>query len=365
MDRLIIKSFQIYKYQIPLAIPLTVKGHTQTNREGLIIKVEGEANNFGFGEIAPLPGFSQENLEEALTQCQNMKPKLEKSELPEKLLQLNGSFEHWLGKFKLYPSVRFGIEMAVLNLVTHYYKKPLCACLTSDFHSNVRVSALLSGNQKQVIEQAKSLLDEGYVSFKLKVGDSIHVEIEKIKAVSDIVKSRALLHLDANQSWTFEEALEVANAISCTAVEYIEEPFSKLEDIPKFFDTTLIPVALDESLMTHTFDEVKSIEGVDFLILKPQTIGGIERTWNIMQEAKRLAIRTVVSSCFESSLGILTLANLAGCTHLDNIAGLDTLKWFTNDILTTPLKITHGRLDIGQRYISNSDINPSLLTELT
>ena len=123
-------------------------------------------------------------------------------------------------------------------------------------------------------------------------------------------------------------------------------------------------MALDESLQHLNLKEIQSLEGVDVLILKPTILGGVEKIWQIMTHAKKFALEFVLSSSFESSLGILTLAQIAGSSARDYTAGLDTFKWFKQDLLKEKLVINHGKLNIKDRFIKSKDINFELLKEI-
>ncbi len=68
---------------------------------------------------------------------------------------------------------------------------------------------------------------------------------------------------------------------------------------------------------------------------------------------------------FESGITILTLANLSSLSTHVNYAGLDTLKWFKEDLLLEPLTSDHGRLDISKRTVQSKDINFKLLTKIS
>ena len=72
--------------------------------------------------------------------------------------------------------------------------------------------------------------------------------------------------------------------------------------------------------------------GPAILILKPTILGGIEKVWQLMIHAQGLALETIMSSSYESSIGILGLANIAACAGHDYSNGLDTLKYFKEDV---------------------------------
>lgn len=79
-------------------------------------------------------------------------------------------------------------------------------------------------------------------------------------------------------------------------------------------------------------------EGVTALVLKPAVLGGFERTAQLAAWAAQRGMRAVVSSAFESSLGLSQLAQLAAALEAAPGAratqhGLATLTWFAEDVL--------------------------------
>lgn len=360
-----ISEFEIYKYSLDLEQPLTVRGQQLKGRQGLIIHLTSEQGAEGFGEVAPLPGFSKETLEEALDQIELLRSSVcEQEAVPEGLSKFNGQFNQWLDPFSLKPSARFGFESAVLHLLANARHKPLYKLIPSAFNRQVRVTGLLSGPKDQLITQVNTLIKQGFSELKLKVGGDIDEDIEKVLIVNDAAYGKALLHLDANQMWDFDQAVTFGKAIGCAAASYIEEPFKDTSRIPEFFDQTLIPVALDESVQNLTLEEIKSIAGVETIVLKPTMLGGVEKTLQMLTQAENFALDAVISSSFESSIGLWALANIVEASSHNTAAGLDTLKWFKSDVLKSPLTIENGVINFEKRSIQKSDLNFDLLNKL-
>lgn len=364
MDIVKISSFTIYKYALPLRRPLYIRGAELAQREGLILKITSPEGFEGFGEISPLTGRSAENLNEAYEQIQFLKSHFSGGHFPAGVEKLDGKFHSWLEGIGLKPSAQFGVEMAVLNMLANAKGIPLFKLLSQEGHPMVRVNALLDGTKYELVQQAKKLKDEGFTSIKLKVHGSIEESVVKVLAVRDVLKEDVLLSLDANQSWSLEEAIIFGREIEQSFIAYIEEPVKNVYQVPEFYKETMIPVALDESLTKLPLAEIQALEGVDVLVLKPTLLGGIEKIWQIAQQAKAAGVRSVISSSFETGLGILTLANFAGCSARDHEAGLDTLKWFQQDLLNDKLVIAEGKIDISSRLIRSGDINMNLLKEI-
>lgn len=79
-------------------------------------------------------------------------------------------------------------------------------------------------------------------------------------------------------------------------------------------------------------------EGAAALVLKPAVLGGFERTAQLAAWAAQRGMHAVVSSAFESSLGLSQLAQLAAALEAAPGAqatqhGLATLTWFAEDLL--------------------------------
>ena len=365
MDSVKIKDFRIYQYTLELAQPLFVHQQELKNRSGLIIRlISDTGTDEGFGEVAPLPGYSSETLSESNEQIHFLKSKLTGQTIPDQLTQFDGHFEHWLNPFNLKPSVRFGFESAVLNLLANSRHAPLYKLIPDARIHPIHISGLLTGTVNQISERAKELLGLGFSELKLKVDNDIDDAIEKVLLINNIAYGKARLHLDANQAWNFDQAVSFGKAIGCAAVSYIEEPFTDTSRIPEFFDQTLIPVALDETVQDLSLEEIQAISGVEILILKPTMLGGVEKTLQIMTQAENAALDVVISSSFESSLGIWTLASIVETSAHNTAAGLDTLKWFKSDILKQPIHIHKGVINIDTRVVGPQDINFDLLSEL-
>ena len=339
-----ITGFDIYGFSLPFSKTFSVKRNLISQRKGLIIRLTSEKDTVGFGEISPLPGFSSESLKKARQQVVILRSKV---------LNKNIIFRNIP---QLFPSVRFGLESAVFNLLT---KKE------SAFKKSIPLIGLLQGSMKDVVCEAQKLLRQGFQNFKLKVGtENILQDIEKVQRIQIILKNQATLRLDANQFWKFADALRFAKAIEKNSIEYIEEPFkdisTQLQRVTEFFKETGIPVALDESLGGMNPKNFQSLKGLKAFILKPTILGGIEKTLQWIQRAKALKVPAVISSAFESGVGISMLAQLA--RSFDCLpAGLDTYKYFSKDVLIDPLKMERGNFMISARPLKEKELNFSLL----
>jgi O-succinylbenzoate synthase len=206
------------------------------------------------------------------------------------------------------------------------------------------------GSKEDVLEKAGRLRDEGYRAVKLKVGrQDVAQDIELVQELRGVLRGHASLRLDANRAWDLETALTFARGVANQGIEYIEEPITVPLDLPEFVQRSGLPVALDESLaqVPETRGCLKDKDWAKAVILKPTLLGGVARCEQLAYEALEFGIKPVVSSCFESGLGLCALAHLASAITAEDIpAGLDTYDWLAEDVLQTRFHVQDGALDI-------------------
>ncbi len=360
-----VTDVKTFHYRLPLKKGFSVTGKELKFKEGHILQITNEEGVQGIGEISPLPFVSSETFQDNQNQLPKLKRFLLNQTVPAYSENLNGQFAIWFKDEKWTASIQFGIEMAVLTLKANTRKIPLAQLVDKNFEPKVPINALLQGTNEDMISQLRQLIQQGYRTIKLKVGRTSILEvIKKGKAINSLLENKALLRIDANQSLSLEDAVKLGHEIGLTAVEYIEEPFSHIDQIPEFYKETTLPVALDESLKNLSLKDIKSLKGIEVIVIKPTLIGGIEKTKQLIHQAKQLGIRSVVSSSFETGLGILVLANLAACFTKNIPAGLDTLKWFEKDLLNKPLQIDNGAIDLKSLNLNKRIVNYNLLREI-
>lgn len=360
-----IDKIRLYKYKIEMNPELKLKNDFILKvREGFIIRLIADNMAEGLGEISPLSGFSLETMDDVFAQITISTSHMVGMELPNGILRLDGQLQKMLAKFALYPSVQFGIEMAIFNLFANHKNVALQNLVNHNPRDKVSITGLLMGERGEIINQTEELINNGYRDIKLKVGGNIAEDVKTVRLVNSIIDGKALLHLDANQKWDFSQAVEFGREIGCAAATYIEEPFyGDLKQVTSFFSETLIPVAVDESFISNKTQDIKSIEGIELVVLKPTLIGGIEKTAQMITELMHYGLKCVISSLFESPLGIFALANMATIPNGVNYAGVGTIKWFKDDLLNNDF-MDLPKIGLMRTPVSINDLNPLLIEEI-
>jgi O-succinylbenzoate synthase len=214
---------------------------------------------------------------------------------------------------------------------------------------SVLLNALLDASDSSVVDQALSRHTEGYRCFKIKIGDgNLSEEITRIAELSKVLGKGITLRLDANRKLRLETAVEFARALKKTSIEYFEEPFADLGLIDEFHRLTGMKVALDETVLTPDFERYQRHEAVSTYVLKASRIGTLAEVMRLINVAKSHDRNFVVSSTFESGIGLSVLAKLAVIGQARPVAmGLGTGSYFAADLVAPPLRPFRGHLVFG------------------
>lgn len=320
-----ITSAALYRFELPLARAVHLGDQVCTSRKGLILCLES-ADGQGIGEISPLPGFSRESSGDVEAQLTDLLPVLTGPVLSGSLTTM-ALQQHC--RQRLYPSVQFGVEMAVLNLLAtaagRSVRHTLAAALPGDVAVRtgpVPVIRLLSGDRQRVLDGATAAREAGVAAVKLKV--SCHAgDAGLVRDVRGILGSEIRLTLDANRSGGYAMAWRFGAAVRDCGLAWIEEPCDDPQRFADLFSETGIPYALDETLQDPAATPAVT-PGTGALVVKPQLCGGVQRTLGLWQLARQTGTGLVISSARETAVARHFLAELAAVLTPTEPAGLDT-----------------------------------------
>jgi O-succinylbenzoate synthase len=355
--------FDLYRYSLPFSRPLTLGGIMRFQREGILLRLSGDDGSEGWGETAPLPGFSVEGLVDATAQLRRLAASMIGREVKQDWVDPYGEFGPGLDRVA--PSVRFGLELAVWNLYGDSSGRSLAALMAPSPRAVVPVNGLLAGSPAEVLLEGRRMRDAGYRSIKLKVGTrTVPEDVALVRALGEELRKGISLRLDANRAWGYEEAAGFVGGTAGVRFEYVEEPLADPARLPEFVREFRVPVALDESLVGMEPEKVEEPFAVAF-VLKPTLLGGISRTLRVAGRALRLGVTPVISSAYESGVGTAALVALAaGFGERPVPAGLDPYRAMAEDVLETPLNLPAPGVDVWETADASRTIDVRRLESL-
>ena len=111
---------------------------------------------------------------------------------------------------KGHPYVKSGVDVACWDILGKVSGLPVCALLGGRYGDDFHLYRAIS--QQSPDEMAANVAGyraEGYRRFQLKVGGDPDTDIQRIKAVSAVLKPGDRLVADANTGWLQHEAVRV------------------------------------------------------------------------------------------------------------------------------------------------------------
>ncbi|XP_023512020.1 protein PHYLLO, chloroplastic isoform X3 [Cucurbita pepo subsp. pepo] len=369
-------------FRIPLCAPPTTSCNSidQVNRsffrEGFVLSLFLEDGSLGLGEVSPLE-IHKENLLDVEEQLKCLLHMLKGAKISSSIPLLRGSFSSWIfhelgiPPRSIYPSVRCGLEMAVLNAIAG---RKGCSLLDVLQHrlveeddlsssSKVKICGLLDsgGTPSEVARVAKTLVEEGFPAIKLKVArqGNVMYDAAVVQEVRKKLGNQIELRVDANRNWSYEEAILFSSLVKDCGLQYIEEPVMDEDAIVKFCEESGLPVALDETIDGIQDNPVKELAkyvhpGIVAIVIKPSVIGGFENAALVARWAQQHGKMAVVSAAFESGVGLSGYIHLSCYLELQNAEirklmdiqpapsiahGLGTFRWLDEDVTVNPLRI--------------------------
>jgi len=360
------RQVKLYHYQLPLDCAMILRGQSVSVREGWLVELQErvelqedaellenvelheqckstQVNKVGRGEIAPLPGFSDETSTQAKQQLESM-------------------IHIWLeqGAVDLStccPSVAFGFSMALLELDDELPQMTYCDDIHNDklhngnSHHHINSALLLAADLRIINRNHAQLAATSLCKLKIATQPTAKGACHDGEIARQLLQRypQLRLRLDANRRWNLVNALAFAKQIPVALrqrIDFIEEPCHNSSDSYLFTRETGIAIAWDESLR----DACKNRGDVEFLkstiaechasdtasiaaiVIKPMLAGTITHCRHLIELAYQLGLTVVISSSLESSFGLLQLARLSQWLTPDTTPGLDTMHVFKQQV---------------------------------
>jgi len=177
--------------------------------------------------------------------------------------------------------------------------------------------------------------------YKIKLGTK-----EDIAIVTELRKhTNAIFRIDANCGWGVEETINNAIELKKLGVEFLEQPMKadNWEGHMEVFKHSVLPIIADESCIIEE-DVAKChnhFHGVNVKLVK---CGGLTPGRRMIQEAKKLGLKTMVGCMTESTVGISAIAHLL--PQLDYV-DMDGALLLAEDI-ATGVTIDYGKISYSE-----------------
>ena len=310
---MIITEIYIAQLTIPLIRPFitAVRRTDCVNDVVLIIKTDN--GHLGYGSAASTPAITGDSTESIISAVKEiLGPQLIGRDISELNLLLQMNNQAIVGN----TSAKAAIDIGLHDLFAQYCGVPLYQLLGGNKNSiNSCITISVKAIEEMVID-AIDLVNQGYKTLKIKLGLNPIEDIERVQAIRRAVGNDITLLVDANQGWSYEDALKVIKAFKQRHlnIPLVEQPVSArdiqlLKEISAQVDCSIIA---DEACFSPedalNIATIKACDGINIKLMKS---GGIENAQAIYNIARTAQIEVMVGCMLESPIGIAAIASFA------------------------------------------------------
>jgi L-alanine-DL-glutamate epimerase-like enolase superfamily enzyme len=197
--------------RLPLVRPYVLSYGTFTEFEPIIVEVRDGDGRVGWGEGHISPGSSRETRGGGWTFCNEYAAAVIGKDTNEaKAIIAHDVADSRVAATAMLTAIEM-LEGHPILTVTRDVRLPLL----TPFNSSE------PGEIEQEVEQR---LEEGFRTFKIKVGKAADDDARRVKAIQRAIAGRATIRLDANRAYSETDACRFAATLDPTGIELFEQP---------------------------------------------------------------------------------------------------------------------------------------------
>jgi L-alanine-DL-glutamate epimerase-like enolase superfamily enzyme len=345
-----VTDVELTAFALPFERPYATARGRLERREMYLLRLRTDAGLEGLGEAVPLSlrGGDMRSVFRGLLKGTRRLKRADLTDFAgsEPFLAAVDAFVHTAAGRRMPGAAKAAIEMAIFDLAGKASERPLHSLLGVDRAEPVLCNATLAaGAPDAVAADAERWARQGFETFKLKLGAGD--DVAQVRAVRDAVGPDARIRVDANGSWSVEEAVGVLRMIEPLGIELVEQPVADRRGMAEVTRSTPIPVAADETVATgKEARRAASARECELATVKLAKVGGIGEANGIAGE-----LPIYLSSALDGPLGIAAAAHAAQALPFEGAAadlahGLATQALFKTTIATAECELRGGELRV-------------------
>ena len=310
---------------IPFREPYVTAAGAVRKRELLLLRLEDEDGNVGYGEAAPFEPYDGVSID---TVAAALLGDPQKGQTPLRP-----------------PQALAAEELARLDLEARSDGRAVCEPGADAIAVNWTIAA---GPPEEAVARAREGLRAVYSCFKLKVG--FPDDLDRVAAVREVLGPWPALRLDANGAWEADEAVERIEALDAYDLELVEQPCRTLAELAAVRLRVRVPIAADEPIRSgRDVRAAAEAAACDAVCLKLASCGGVTAARDAIRVAREQGLEPILSSTLDGPWGIAAALQVAAAERVSLACGLATLELFNARlarVLRRPmagvLEVPHG-----------------------
>ncbi len=306
-----IEEVHVFPLRIPFKKSARIASWEYQYSESMLVKVKA-GDLVGYGEAMSDPVFTGETMESILSAIKNYLGPAVLGLNPFSLRQVHYNMDQALVKN---TAAKAAIDMACLDVVGKATGQTIYNLLGGEFNSEIfEVPEIVFGPLGNVVRYCEEAVARGVKYLKVKVGEGVNEDVEKVRRIRGTVGNDIEIRLDANQGWrNYWTALKIIKRIEKYDVSLMEQPLPAhdLRGSAMLRNAVGVPIMLDESV--HSVNDALSaiqLKACDVISVKVMKAGGLMRTKEIVDLCSAHGVPCHMGTSWETEVGWAANLNL-------------------------------------------------------
>jgi L-alanine-DL-glutamate epimerase-like enolase superfamily enzyme len=327
-----IASIELYKLFIPLKEPFVISLGPINEVQNLVVILRTADGCTGYGECSPYMSINGESIDTCFVVGQYFARVLRGKDA----VDIASCMELMDRTIYGNTSIKSAFDMALHDVAAQHAGVPVYQLLGGSRLKKLETDMTVSiGTPAKMKADAKRFLEEGFPAIKVKLGETLEKDVERISAIREAIGESHPLRIDANQGWqTADYALEVLKALAPFNIEHCEEPIARYRfmELPRLNAASPIPIMADESCGDdHDAERLIALKACSMFNIKLGKSSGFYKGLKIAALGKAAGMHMQVGGFMESRLGMTASAHLALANDHIHHCDFDTPLMFTED----------------------------------
>lgn len=345
-------------------VPFTIATGTMDHAQNLFIRIHTSEGITGVGECSAFPmivGETQATCFEMAKDFARLWKNKSASDIDARLQELD---LFTAGNY----TAKSAFDLALYDIAAKKANQPLYQYLGGErkpIESDLTIGIDTPENMAQT---AKEFVAKGVHIIKVKLGKKPADDIERIRQIREAIGYNTQLRIDANQGWSYEDAVTALTALGPYDIQFCEQPMRRWNDelLPALCKLSPIPVMADESVFTHhDAERIIRNKACASINIKFAKSGGIHEALKINDVAEKNQIPCMMGGMLESRVALTAKVHFAMAKNNVKFYDLDTcLIGHIEDPVTGGVTYQGMQLQLSDAPGIGADVDPAYLKKL-
>jgi L-alanine-DL-glutamate epimerase-like enolase superfamily enzyme len=332
---------------LELSRPYRIASRTFTDVENHFVRIEAQNGLFGIGSASPGGKVTGESIRDCAAALDSY---LEPCLAGRALHGGRSLARRMQDVMASTPAALAAVDMALHDLAAKRFGVPLVELL-GRYHRSMPTSVTIGIESiEETLADAEACLGRGFKILKVKIGDNLAQDMERLHKLREAVGPLVAIRVDANQGYSLDELKTFWRRTRDLNLELVEQPLnaSRVDDMRRLPEAVRQVTAGDESVCNcaDALNCAHSPRPFGIYNIKLMKCGGITPAMQMAETARLAGIRLMWGCNDESCVSIAAALHAAFASPATRYLDLDGSFDLGRDLFTGGFTVQDGELHL-------------------